>query len=85
MCHYEAVVEHISEMTEPLDGIGVYSKEQTAEVFDTAFELADAVRENDPASGVLLRAAITKLTDNEDDGTAMCLLLTMNSIIEALR
>lgn len=85
MCHYETVVEHILEQTEPLDGIGAYSKEQLTDVFDTAFELADAVRENDLTAGVLLRAAITKLTDNEDDETAMCLLMIMNSIVEVLR
>lgn len=85
LCHYETVVEHILGHTEPLDGIGAYSKEQLTDVFDTAFELADAVRENDLTAGVLLRAAITKLTYNEDDGTAMCLLMTMNSIVEVLR
>ena len=61
MSHYETVVEHISEKTEPLDGIGEYSEDQVTSVFNTALDLADAVRENDLTSGVLLRAAINKL------------------------
>ncbi len=85
MSHYETVVEHILEKTEPLDGIGEYSEDQLASVFNTAFDLADAVRENDLTSGVLLRAAINKLLDAKDDGTAMFFLLSMNNVVEAIR
>lgn len=85
MSHYENVVEHISEKTEPLDGIGEYSEDQLDSVFNTALDLVDAVRENDLMSGVLLRASINKLRDTEDDGTAMFLLLSMNNVVEALR
>lgn len=85
MSHYETVVEHISEKTEPLDGIGEYSKDQVTSVFNTAFDLADAVRENDLTSGVLLRAAINKLLDAKDDGTAMFFLLSMNNVVETIR
>lgn len=85
MSHYETVVEHISEKTEPLDGIGEYSEDQVTSVFNTAFDLADAVRENDLTSGVLLRAAINKLLDAKDDGTAMFFLLSMNNVVEAIR
>lgn len=82
---YETVVEHISEKTEPLDGIGEYSEDQVTSVFNTALDLADAVRENDLTSGVLLRAAINKLLDAKDDGTAMFFLLSMNNVVKAIR
>lgn len=85
MSHYETVVEHISEKTEPLDGIGEYSEDQVTSVFNTALDLADAVRENDLTSGVLLRAAINKLLDAKDDGTAMFFLLSMNNVVKAIR
>ena len=85
MSHYETVVEHISEKTEPLDGIGEYSDDQVTSVFNTALDLADAVRENDLTSGVLLRAAINKLLDAKDDGTAMFFLLSMNNVVKAIR
>ncbi len=85
MSHYETVVEHISEKTEPLDGIGEYSEDQVTSVFNTALDLADAVRENDLTSGVLLRAAINKLLNVKDDGTAMFFLLSMNNVVEAIR
>lgn len=85
MSHYETVVEHISEKTEPLDGIGEYSEDQVTSVFNTALDLADAVRENDLTSGVLLRAAINKLLDAKDDGTAMFFLLSMNNVVETIR
>lgn len=85
MSHYETVVEHISEKTEPLDGIGEYSEDQVTSVFNTALELADAVRENDLTSGVLLRASINKLLDVKDDGTAMFFLLSMNDVVKAIR
>lgn len=85
MSHYETVVEHISEKTEPLDGIGEYSEDQVTSVFNTALDLADAVRENDLTSGVLLRAAINKLLNTKDDGTAMFFLLSMNNVVEAIR
>lgn len=85
MSHYETVVEHISEKTEPLDGIGEYSGDQVTSVFNTALDLADAVRENDLTSGVLLRAAINKLLNVKDDGTAMFFLLSMNNVVEAIR
>lgn len=71
LSHYETVVEHISEKTEPLDGIGEYSQDQLSSVFNMALDLTDAVRENDLTSSVLLRASINKLLDTEDDGTAM--------------
>lgn len=85
MSHYETVVEHISEKTEPLDGIGEYSENQVTSVFNTALDLADAVRENDLTSGVLLRAAINKLLDAKDDGTAMFFLVSMNNVVKAIR
>lgn len=85
MSHYETVVEHISEKTEPLDGIGEYSEDQVTSVFNTVLDLADAVRENDLTSGVLLRAAINKLLDAKDDGTAMFFLLSMNNVVKAIR
>lgn len=85
MSHYETVVEHISEKTEPLDGIGEYSEDQVTSVFNTALDLADAVRENDLTSGVLLRAAINKLLGAKDDGTAMFFLLSMNNVVKAIR
>lgn len=44
MSNYEVVLEHISERTEPLDDIGVYSEAQFTAVSDTALELADGVR-----------------------------------------
>ncbi len=47
--------------------------------------MADAVRENDLTSGVLLRAAINKLLNVKDDGTAMFFLLSMNNVVEAIR
>lgn len=85
MSNYETVVEHISEKTEPLDGIGEYSKDQVTSVFNTALDLAGAVRENDLTSGVLLRAAINNLLDAKDDGTAMFFLLSMNNVVETIR
>lgn len=85
LSHYETVVEHISEKTEPLDGIGEYSQDQLASVFNMALDLTDAVRENDLTSGVLLRATINKLLDTEDDGTAMFFMLSMNSVVEVLQ
>lgn len=85
MSHYETVVKHISEKTEPLDGIGEYSEDQVTSVFNTALDLADAVRENDLTSGVLLRAAINKLLDAKDGGTAMFFLLSMNNVVKAIR
>lgn len=36
-------------------------------------------------AGVLLRATVNKLLDFEDNGTAMCLMTTMNNIVDALR
>ena len=36
-------------------------------------------------AGILLKAAVNKLLDFEDNGTAMCLMTTMNNIVEALR
>ncbi len=33
----------------------------------------------------LLRATVNKLLDFEDNGTAMCLMTTMNNIVDALR
>ena len=85
LSNYETVVEHISERTEPLDGIGEYSEDQLASVFNTALDLADAVRENDLTSGVLLRAAINKLLNAKDDGTAMFFLLSRNNVVETIR
>lgn len=85
LSHYETVVEHISEKTEPLDGIGEYSQDQLSSVFNMALDLTDAVRENDLTSSVLLRASINKLLDTEDDGTAMFFLLSMNSVVEVLQ
>lgn len=85
MSHYETVVEHISGKTEPLDGIGEYSEDQVTSVFNAALELAETVRENDLTSGVLLRAAINKLLDVKDDGTAMFFLLSMNNVVDAMR
>ncbi|MDE7195242.1 MAG: hypothetical protein K2O14_14930 [Oscillospiraceae bacterium] len=85
MSNYEVVLEHISEKTEPLDDIGVYSEEQFSAVSNAALELADGVRENDLTSGVLLRATVNKLLDFEDDGTAMCLMTAMSNIVDALR
>ncbi len=85
LCYYETAVEHISDETEPLDGIGAYAEEQLAEIFDMSFELADAVRENDLTAGVLLRASINKLLDMEDDKTAMFLLTAMNRIVDVIR
>lgn len=85
LCYYETVVEHILDETEPLDSIGAYSEEQLTHIFDTALELADAVRENDLTAGVLLRASIHKLRNIEDDQTAMFLLMTMNRIVEVIR
>lgn len=85
MSNYEFVLEHIIEKTEPLDDIGAYSEEQFSAVSNAALELADGVRENDLTSGVLLRATVNKLLDFEDDGTAMCLMMTMSNIVDALR
>ena len=85
MSNYEVVLEHIIEETEPLDDIGAYSEEQFSAVSDAALELADGVRENDLTSGVLLRATVNKLLDFKDDGTAMCLMITMSNIVDALR
>ncbi len=85
LCYYETVVEHISDETEPLDGIGAYAEEQLADIFDMSFELADAVRENDLTAGVLLRASINKLLDMEDDKTAMFLLTAMSRIVNVIR
>lgn len=85
MSNYEVVLEHISEKTEPLDDIGAYSEEQFSAVSNAALELADGVRENDLTSGVLLRATINKLLDFKDDGTAMCLMMAMSNIVDALR
>ncbi len=85
MSNYEIVLEHIIEETEPLDDIGAYSEEQFSAVSDAALELADGVRENDLTSGVLLRATVNKLLDFKDDGTAMCLMITMSNIVDALR
>lgn len=85
LSNYEIVLEHIIEKTEPLDDIGAYSEEQLTDVSDAALELADGVRENDLASGVLLRATVNRLLDFEDDGTAMCLMTTMSNIVDALR
>lgn len=85
LSNYETVLEHITEKTEPLDDIGAYSEEQFSSVSNMALELADGVRENDLATGVLLRATIYKLLDIEDDGTAMCLMTAMNNIVDALR
>lgn len=82
---YEKVVEYIMHETEPLDGIGAYAEEQLSNVFSKAFELADAVRENDLTAGILLRASINKLLNIEDDQSAMFLLTTMNSIVEILQ
>lgn len=47
--------------------------------------MADAVRENDLTSSVLLRAAINKLLDAKDDGTTMFFLLSMNNFVETIR
>ena len=47
--------------------------------------MADAVRENDLTSSVLLRAAINKLLDAKDDGTTMFFLLSMNNVVETIR
>ena len=85
MSNYEFVLEHIIEKTEPLDDIGAYSEEQFSAVSNAALELADGVRENDLTSGVLLRATVNKLLDFEDDGTAMCLMMAMSNIVDALR
>lgn len=85
MSNYEIVLEHIIEETEPLDDIGAYSEEQFTAVSNAALELADGVRENDLTSGVLLQASINKLLDFEDDGTAMCLMMAMSNIVDALR
>ena len=85
MSNYEIVLEHIIEETEPLDDIGAYSEEQFSAVSDAVLELADGVRENDLTSGVLLRATVNKLLDFKDDGTAMCLMITMSNIVDALR
>ncbi len=85
LSNYEVVLEHIIEETEPLDGIGEYSEEQFNSVSNMALELADGVRENDLTTGVLLRAAIYKLLDIDDDGTAMCLMTAMSNIVDALR
>ncbi len=85
MSNYEIVLEHIIDETEPLDDIGAYSEEQFTAVSDAALELADGVRENDLTSGVLLRATVNRLLDFEDDGTAMCLMMTMSNIVKALR
>lgn len=85
MCHYETVVEYIADETEPLDGIGAYCEEQLTHIFDTALELADAVRENDLTAGVLLRASLHKLRNIEDNQTAMFLLMTMNRIVGIIR
>lgn len=85
MSNYEVVLEHISEKTEPLDDIGAYSEEQFTAVSNEALELADGVRENDLTTGVLLRATIHKLLDFKDDGTAMCLMMAMCNIVDALR
>lgn len=82
---YSTVLDHIRDKAEPLDGIGEYSDEQFAEVTNLALQLADAIRENDLTTGVLLRAAIKKYPETNNDGTAMFLLTTMNSIIEELR
>ena len=85
LSNYEIALEHINEKTEPLDDIGAYSEEQFSSVSNMALELADGVRENDLATGVLLRAAIYKMLDIDDDGTAMCLMTAMNNIVDALR
>ncbi len=85
LSNYEVVLEHIIEETEPLDGIGEYSEEQFNSVSNMALELAVGVRENDLTTGVLLRAAIYKLLDIDDDGTAMCLMTAMSNIVDALR
>lgn len=85
LSNYEAVLDRIIEKTKPLDGIGEFSEEQFASVSNMALELADGVRENDLTSGVLLRAAIYKLLDIDDDGTAMCLMTAMSNIVDALR
>lgn len=85
LSNYKVVLEHIMEEAEPLDDIGAYSEEQFSAVSNTALELADGVRENDLTTGILLRAAIYKLLDIDDDGTAMCLMTAMNNIVDALR
>lgn len=77
-------MDHIRDKAEPLDGIGEYSDEQFEEITDLALQLADAIRENDLTTGVLLRAAIKKFLETEDDGTAMFLLTAINSIIDEL-
>lgn len=85
LSNYEVVLEKIIDKTEPLDGICEFSEEQFTAVSNAARELADGVRKNDLTSGVLLRATVNKLLDFEDDGTAICLMTTMNNIVDALR
>lgn len=85
LSNYEVVLDRIIEETEPLDGIGEFSEEQFSSVSNMALDLANGVRENDLTTGVLLRAAMYKLLDIDDDGTAMCLMTTMNKIVDALR
>ena len=82
---YSTVFEHIRDKAEPLDDMGMYSDEQVADVTDLALQLAEAIRENDLTTGVLLRAAIKKYTDTNDDGSAMFFLATMNGIIDELQ
>lgn len=81
---YSTVLNHIRDKAEPLDGIGEYSDEQFAEVTDLALQLADAIRENGLTTGVLLRAAVKKYPETEDDGTAMFLFTAINGIIDEL-
>lgn len=81
---YSTVLDHIRDKAEPLDGIGEYSDEQFEEITDLALQLADAIRENDLTTGVLLRAAVKKYPETKDDGTAMFLLTTINDIIGEL-
>lgn len=83
--NYEFMLEHIIEETNPIDDVGTYSEKQFYAVSNMALELIDEVRDNDLTAGVLLRAAINKLLDFEDDGTAMHLMSVMSNIVDALR
>ncbi len=86
LSNYETTVKYISEKTEPLDELGTtYSEEQFSAIVDASLDVADGVRENDLPAGILLIAAINKLLDTPDNGTAMYWLQTMHGIVTALQ